>query len=580
VQRNIFIWFVLIVVIPSGIIYFVINHFFLTYSVDKQITTNTQLVDELRKNLDTQLSHYQQLTIQFYLNEQAMAEITSDTPILDCDAIKSQLNSFVNANRLIVSAFLFTDKGMLYSGHGLRDIEQIHQMYQTPLAQQEGRILWTRSYPMTSDYGLQDTYFFGIRHIREAQQPIATLYLVFNSMFFYDFFQFIPFEGNQLVSVMLTDGHMIASNDPGASESISPLEIDRILQSHDVYERELGSGEIELLLSSSSRISDWVIMLSLSKDNISSELTIIRRIFYFSLVLYFIFFFYLSYIISQKLSRPLNELTGAIDQVGDGTVDIQVAENHIEEIKILSQSFNNMTHRIANLLDEVKQTERAKRKAYMQTLQLQLTPHFLYNTLNTIRWMAQINGQDNIVKASKALILYLKSLIDIESEFITVRKELSLIEAYATIQRYRYQEFNIHYEIPEELKELRIHKLMLINLIENSIIHGFSDMTDRGEIHITASIDETDLLSLSVTDDGAGIEERELQEIRYALEHDTIYDHEGEHHESGHVGILNIQNRLRLYHGAAASVTIISAPNEGCEVTITQPCMHEEPSDA
>ncbi len=373
-QRNIFIWFVLIVVIPSGIIYFVINHFFLNYSVDKQITTNTQLVDEMRKNLDTQLSHYQQLTIQFYLNEQAMAEITSDTPILDCSAIKNQLSSFVNANRLIVSAYLFTDKGMLYSGHGLRDIEQIHQMYQGPLEQQEGRILWTRSYPMTSNYGLQDTYFFGGRHIRKDQQPIATLYLGFNSMFFYDFFQFIPFEGNQLISVMLTNGDLIASNDPGVSESMSPLELDKILQSHEAYEKELGSGEIELLLSSSSRISDWVILLSLSKDDISSELTIIRRVFYISLILYFIFFFYLSYIISQKLSRPLNELTRAIDQVGDGTVDIKVAENHIVEIKVLSRSFNNMTHRITGLLEEVKQTERAKRKAYMQTLQLQLTP--------------------------------------------------------------------------------------------------------------------------------------------------------------------------------------------------------------
>ncbi len=110
-----------------------------------------------------------------------------------------------------------------------------------------------------------------------------------------------------------------------------------------------------------------MILLSLSKDDISSELTIIRRVFYISLILYFIFFFYLSYIISQKLSRPLNELTRAIDQVGDGTVDIKVAENHIVEIKVLSRSFNNMTHRITGLLEEVKQTERAKRKAYMQT---------------------------------------------------------------------------------------------------------------------------------------------------------------------------------------------------------------------
>jgi len=192
VQRKIFIWFLLIVVIPSGIIYFLINRLFLNYAIDKQIETNTLLIDEMRKNIDTKLNNYRQLTMQFYLNEEAMGEITSAEPIFECNAVKSQLSSFVNANRLIVSAYLVTEKGALYSGHGLKDLDYIQSAYQDELLQNEGRILWTKTFPMMSNYGLKDTYFFGMRHIRENQQPIATLYLGFNSMFFFDFFQSMP----------------------------------------------------------------------------------------------------------------------------------------------------------------------------------------------------------------------------------------------------------------------------------------------------------------------------------------------------------------------------------------------------
>ncbi len=574
-QKKIFIWFVLIVVIPSGLIYFMLSHFFINYSIDKQITTNNQLIDEMRKNLDTQLLHYQQLTMQFYLNDEAMNEITSDTPILDCHAIGNQLSSFVNTNRLIASAYLFSEKGNLYSGHGLRDIGVIGSDYREPLDLQEGRILWTKTYPMLSNFGLFDNYFFGIRHIRKNQEPVAALYLGFNSMFFKDFFQYTPFMENQVISIYDQSGNLISTNYSDTDQEISPELLDKIRTSPQRYLTESVGDQEMIILSSESRISDWILTLSISPKSISKELSFIQTIFYISLALYFLFFFSISYLISKKLGNPLRKLTEAINEVSDGNLDITVEENHIEEIRQLSVSFNYMTHRIGNLLEEVKETERAKRKAYLQTLQLQLTPHFLYNTLNTIRWMAQINGQDNITSTTKALITYLKSLTDIESEFIELSAELSLIGAYATIQRYRYKDFTIKEEIPEDVEHLSIHKLMILNIVENSIIHGFSDKSEPGVITISAHKEDEEL-TITISDNGVGIEPDTLEEIRSALANQSIITSEVINQYAGHIGLLNIQGRLHLYHGKDYSITIESELDEGCTITIRQPVMKEK----
>lgn len=564
-QKKIFIWFVLIVVIPSGIIYFLAHTYYFGYSVDKQMVTNSYLIDEMRNNLDTKLLHYQQLTMQFYFNEAAMQEILSATPIIDCQAIENQLASFVNSNRLISSAILITDKGVISSGHGLLGIESIAREYQQKLTEQQGRIYWTGTYPMTTNFGLQDTYFFGMRHIRTEDTPIATLCLGFGSTFFDDFFQYIPFEEYQQIAVYQSGGRLIANNGTDRKEDLDPEVLRKITESPKRFLLEDAENGDTLFVSSLSGLSDWVLTLALSPGHISEDLVFIQRIFYISLVCYFLFFFYLSYLVSRKLGKPLKELTEAIDQVGDGRVDITVDEDHIEEIRRLSKSFNEMTGRISNLLEEVRRTEKAKRRAYLQNLQLQLTPHFLYNTLNTIKWMAQINGQENIMRTTGALISYLKKLTDIEHEFIPLETELALIDSYATIQRYRYKDFSLTYRIPEELLQVPIHKLMLLNVVENSIIHGFSQKEEAGSVLIEAREEESEII-FTITDDGTGMTQAELDELRQRLtRHGSSAD------DQGHIGLKNIQDRLQLYHGPSYELKISCREKEGCTVIIRQP---------
>ena len=560
-QKKIFVWFVLIVVLPSAIIYFVINHLLINYVIEQQIANNRQLIQEMRKNLDTKLQHYQQLTMQFYLNDRAMEELSSEEPLLDCTGIRSQLDGFVNSNRLIASAYLITDRGMVSSGTGIQEIQQVHAEIQPILESLEGRIHWTTTYPVVTTFGLEEMFFFGARHIRREQKPIATLLLGFNSQFFEDLFQYTPFEENLSIIITNVAGEHVASNHRESNGM-------HAFNGTPIQERE-SDGARFIALASSSTASDWEITIVLDTREISREITFIRDMFNLSTILYILFFIIISLLVSKRLTKPIQALTFAVNKVGEGIMDVQVDTDHIDEIKQLSVGFNAMTDRIQRLLVAVKQEEENKRRAHLQALQLQLTPHLLYNSLNTIRWMAQINGQENIKRITLALSQYLRSLSDLDSEYITLRKELDLVEDYAVIQRFRYTDFTIEKEVPEELLDLPIHKLMIVNLVENSIIHGIADSTDPGIITIRVRRTPEKLL-ITVSDNGVGFPEEQL----LALKEDSESSEEGGR-EGRHTGLRNIQNRLRLHHGPQCSLMLTSNDTEGCSVTIPLPFEQE-----
>ncbi|MFP4383551.1 MAG: sensor histidine kinase [Spirochaetia bacterium] len=542
-QKKIFIRFVLIVVIPSGVIFFLVNQYFIEFAIKDQLQYKRQLVEEMRKNLDTKLEFYRQLTMQFYLNEDAMEQIISDEPFRDNSPVTRQLNSFVNSNRLISTAYLFKEGSYIYSGHGLLDMSELNREYEDDLSAKEGRILWTETRYMVSYYALRQHYFFGARHIRHDQNPVAALYIGFGEQFFTDFFENIPFEQTQEIIISSSDGKFIASN----AERDAGVTLYK-----DYMNRDRKGGGDHMIIPSLSRESNWILTLVVSPREISRELQGIRTILYSSVFLYLLFFLYLSYLLSRQLSRPIRHLAWATRQFGQGNLNIRVEENHINEIKELSRSFNSMTYQIQNLITDVKHEEKEKRKAHMQTLQLQLTPHFLYNSLNSIKWMAQINGQKNIQLMTTSLIRFLKQISDIESDFITMGQELSLLYDYAVIQKYRYKNFTIIEEVPEDIKNFLVLKMILINLTENSILHGFHQKHGEGTIRIKAAV-ENERLVIKFIDDGTGINDAESDST---------------HNRSG---LKNIRDRIQVHHGADYSITKESAPSGGCTITLILP---------
>ena len=226
-----------------------------------------------------------------------------------------------------------------------------------------------------------------------------------------------------------------------------------------------------------------------------------------------------------------------------------------EEIQLLSKNFNDMVKKIAELMQEVKDEAAAKNNAKIRALSMQISPHFIYNTLTSIKWIAQINKQENIELMLQAMITFLKGVSQ-KKDFILLSEELELIESYLYLKKIRYMNFDVQYNIDPETLDCEIGKLLLQPIVENAILHGIAN-EKNGLIRIASALEEGKLV-LSVEDNGKGFD---IEQLKKSSEHEQIH----------HIGLVNVSERIRLEHGEAYGVEVKSSVGKGTKVTMRIP---------
>ena len=414
---------------------------------------------------------------------------------------------------------------------------------------------------MKSLFGMEQNGVFGSR-IRKNWKPVATLHIGLRESNFGDILNGSLEYENQPVFVCSEKGEVIASFSPDVitgTEFLDEKLFKEIISELKPYTyRNTESGKTSLILTVKSDVSDWVVTSVIYPKEIYQSIKSSRTIFYLVIPFFTVFLFLLSYVFTRRFTKPLKNLSMKIADIGDDMNDLSGEDSRTEEIDLIVNSFNTMTTRIRKLMEDIKVHEKEKRKAYLQALELQLTPHFLYNALNTISWMADINGQENIREITRALTFFLKEVTTEDSGFISLEKEINLLSEYAVIQKYRYIDFNLIIKIPEELLHLYIHKMMLVNLMENNY-HGFRQ-DSKNEIRVTA-VKEGKKLVVKFRDNGAGFNPEEIST--------------GILSNRRSIGLQNTEKRIHLYHGKGYGMKIDSSPGNGCSVTISLPVMDE-----
>lgn len=269
---------------------------------------------------------------------------------------------------------------------------------------------------------------------------------------------------------------------------------------------------------------------------------------------------------TSSIARPLSKLRHLMKKAEAGDLHVRFESKYSDEIGQLGNSFNNMINEIRNLIEMVYVEQKSKREAELKTLQAQIKPHFLYNTLDTIQWMAQEHGANDIVEIIEALTRLFRIGLSKGKEMITVREELEHIRSYLVIQKARYED-KLEYEInfDQEIVGYSVLKLILQPLIENAIYHGIKERRGVGKIVITAQRTE-DSLVFSVSDNGAGITEERLNEINTMLENRRV-----EKESSLGYGIFNVNERIKLSCGNAYGLQYTSIYGEGTRVEIRHP---------
>ena len=202
-------------------------------------------------------------------------------------------------------------------------------------------------------------------------------------------------------------------------------------------------------------------------------------------------------------------------------------------------------------------------------LQAQIKPHFLYNTLDNLKWMAKAQGADEVAKAITSLSTYFRIFLSNGQEKITLAQEFKHTEAYLTMQKIRYgQKLNYTLELDEAARDLPMLKILIQPLVENAINHGLKPKENGGTIRVSASLLD-DTLKIQVTDDGVGMDEGTLQTLRQALQSQQM---------EGHYGLQNVLRRCRIEYGEKAQLNIESTLGQGTCITLILPIDKKEES--
>lgn len=273
---------------------------------------------------------------------------------------------------------------------------------------------------------------------------------------------------------------------------------------------------------------------------------------------------FLSYFIPQSITRPIRQLSEATDQVAKGDLSVRTTVNAGSDVMLLSESLNTMIDKINQLLEQVKQEQIHLRDAELELLQAQINPHFLYNTLDTIVWLAEAGDQKKVVSMVGSLSKFFRTSLNQGKDIISIEEELQHVRSYLEIQQIRYQDI-LEYEIdvPQELGMYRIPKITIQPLVENALYHGIKNKRGLGTISITGEKAE-DCFYLYVTDNGIGMGEKRLQQIK-----DRIGQNAPDENEI--YGLYNVNERIRLKFGQEYGISIKSVHMEGTQVCIRLP---------
>lgn len=262
---------------------------------------------------------------------------------------------------------------------------------------------------------------------------------------------------------------------------------------------------------------------------------------------------------SNSFTRPVKSLNQAMRRVQEGELETRIASGRSDELGQLSDSFNTMTARLKEYMEKQVSQQKEINEIQAAMMQAQLNPHFLYNTLDTMKWVAKANHIPEIATLASKLAKILRASIS-QVQFITLKEEMALVESYAMIQEIRFQgKFCFEYELPADVKGCLVPKLIVQPIVENAVIHGLADC-EEGHITVKASRDQ-EKLRIEVTDNGCGIS-RKLMELLNGRDKEKL---------RGHLGFYNVDTMIRLHYGEKYGLRVLEPDGQGARVVILLP---------
>jgi two-component system, sensor histidine kinase YesM len=333
------------------------------------------------------------------------------------------------------------------------------------------------------------------------------------------------------------------------------------------------NGKREIVTYATSITTGWKLISITPYEDIKKDVMKVSKIAIFGMAICVMYAIIIGIFVFGNIYSPIRKLTKAIKLFGEGDLKIRVRSDRVDELGQMSDNFDAMTDQIKNLIENIEIQEKRKKEIEIKFLQAQITPHFLYNTLNSIKALSRMGRNDDASDMVVALIGLLRISASNNKNFITMEEELNYVRSYVKIMEYRYdKKINVLYNLDESLKNRGILKFILQPIVENCIIHAFNGIESECTITINAYRKHNDLV-VEISDNGIGMD---IETVEQAL------DGSGKNANAkfSGIGIYNINERIKLHFGEEYGLSYSATESGGTMVTIKLPYLHIEELDS
>lgn len=539
------------------------------------IDNTSQLIKQVNGDIDSYIEYMENISalvtnnedVKEYLFNKKLVKVQKSSLRSD---ILDQFNTIMEARQDICNIGVISNSGRYFINNGKNKLNEYVSLF---------NLDWYRSaflYPdqtALSSSHVQNIIKNNYKWVITLSKRIKnTKYLDYSGVFFIDLnYDVISdmCENNSLgekgyVFILDRDGNIIYHPQQQLLYSgLKTEKVKEVMNSKNNYFVTNEGDESKLYTISTSNKTGWTIVGVVYESELMKNKTKTQIIYILVTSILLLATMLITAFVSARITRPIKILKESMKEVEKGNFDNASIEMISEdEIGSLSKSFNIMTKEIQKLMEENIYEQKQKRKSELKALQSQINPHFLYNTLDSIIWMAEGNRTQEVVLMTSSLAKLLRQSISNENEVLTIEQEVSYIKSYLTIQKMRYKDkLEYKIDVDRDIYHCEIVKLVLQPIVENAIYHGIK-FKDTMCLLCVRGYSEGENIFIKIIDNGIGMTQETL---------DHIFDEHKDNHKSNGVGVNNVQMRLQLYYGKNYGISYESTPGEGTTATITIP---------
>lgn len=569
---------IVVALIPFLMFSIVSGSIFLDHAQKTAEEHSVQLIHQVSNSMDVYVETIEKMVNYIQLELQDTPFFTMETEDApgwesETDYIRSVLENVANSHREVAGIFIAT-KEDLYVSTGMsrisRDPFQNERWYreasENPEEIQLISVVTGRNIVTNRSYSIDDVFSLA----KAVQDPetgevLGVILLDIRHDIIQSSINGVTIGEKGFVFVMDQEDNIVYTPVNGIVYRVNP----KWVKAMEPMSVQIQGGSYQIR-SELSPYTGWRTVGVFSMDEVMSSVNTIVYILFTCVIISLVLVVIVSFKFSRTLTNPIFKLKRLMKQAESGDLTVRFNFQHNDEIGELGQSFNHMIARIDQLIQMVYVEQENKRTAEMKSLQEQIKPHFLYNTLDTISWMARDYDAEDIVRLVDALTNMFRIGLSHGKDIITVKEEITHVSNYLYIQKIRYKDkLNYVIHVDESLYAIEVPKLILQPLVENAIYHGVKAKRGGGTITITG-VPEGENLVFTVQDNGAGMLQEKVEELNRRMSERSVLD------EKKSFGLFYIRERIQLCYGKGYGVHVESTLGEGTRVTITLP-LYQKP---